>query len=283
MSLSSLAPATQSFAHTRDILLPSRSWGLAVLRQFPPRGLKEELLFDGISSKTLKRPFFDSSQWGSSGVCSQPAATTHSGAALCQGMVPSSPGRILSQKYTPGMGWGRQDQAPGLTPPPKTGTTSTCRHCRELPTPHRCWYHPTELAVPGAHGHGALLPSSAHPIPAELIPVQPHTEHTIQAINALITPSPANIPGAQSGTPAGGALGRGQPEGKEPCRRGNSHGTEELGESQSCPGQGQEGLSVPKCTSPTHTMNQNPRGAVKGRGPSRCPPGHPSGPQSSPW
>lgn len=161
MSLSTLAPATQSFAHTRGMLLPSGSRGLAVLRQFPPKGLREELLFDSMSSKALKRPFFDSSQRGSSSVCSRPAATTHSGAALCQGTVPSSQRRIFSWNHTAGMGWGREDQPPWShihhpkhKPPAQAAPAEGCPpHTQVLVPPRRagsarCSWHPPARLCP---------------------------------------------------------------------------------------------------------------------------------------
>lgn len=140
-------------------------------------------------------------------MCSCPAATTHSGAALCQGMVPSRQGRILSRNHSAGMRWGTQelcsaeDQPPGLTP--STQNTSQW-HWQPPPraahTTHRCWYHPAELAVPGAHGHGTLLPSSAHPTSASSSqPSFPQSTRCKASMHPS-QPSPANIPGAQPGT-----------------------------------------------------------------------------------
>lgn len=56
-SFSSVARLHKALPTQGDLLLLSGSWGLVVLRKFPPKGLKEELFFDSMSSKALKRLF----------------------------------------------------------------------------------------------------------------------------------------------------------------------------------------------------------------------------------
>lgn len=205
MSRSRLAPATQSKG---DLLLPSGSWGVAVLRQFLPKGLEEELLFDSISSKALKRPFFDSSWWGSSSVCSRPAATTRSGAALCQGMVPSRQGRILSRNHSAGMRWGTQELCSAEDQPPWSHTQHPKHEPPALAAATKSCPHHTQVLVPSRRAGSARSSWTRHP-PARLcpshlcllIPAQLPTEHTMQGINASITTEPSQHPQCPTGHP----------------------------------------------------------------------------------
>lgn len=204
-----------------DPLLPSGSWGVAVLRQFLPKGLEEELLFDSISSKALKRPFL-TAPGGAPAVC---AAVLQPPLALvllsARGWFPAGRGGfsagIIPQEWD---GAHRSFALLKISPPGLTPSTQNTSHQHwQLPpraahTTHRCWYHPAELAVPGAHGHGTLLPGSAHPTSAASSQSSCTRSVRCKASMHPSQPSPAIIPGAQPGTHRRWSLGEGSQAGK---------------------------------------------------------------------
>lgn len=147
------------------------------------------------------------------GQCVQPACS-HPSLWVCSlpGDGSQQPGEDPQLESFSRNGMGQTGSAPLVShPAPKTRSTRLAAAAESCPQPTQGLVPSSELAVPSAHGHGTLLPSSAHPITAELIPTQLHTEHTTQVRNAPVTTEPSQHPRCSR------AIGRGQQAGTGPA------------------------------------------------------------------
>lgn len=115
--------------------------------------------------------------------------------------------------------------------------------------------------------HSTLLPGSAQSPSGGLIPAQLHSEHTARGINTPRVAEPSRRAWYLATRPA---PRRGWETDLQPGQTATLRG-EEPRQSQSCRRRCQQGLSVPRHTSPSCTVTQNPRGAVKGKASPRVP------------